>query len=58
MNAKGEEFSAARLIDVVREAGSATAAEIVLAIEHAVQDHRAGFPPNDDMTIVALRITA
>ena len=32
------------------------AREIVQAIAHAVADHRAGFPPNDDMTIVALRM--
>jgi sigma-B regulation protein RsbU (phosphoserine phosphatase) len=58
MNLQGEEFTAARLIEVVRAASGATAAELVAAIDGAVQQHRAGFPPNDDMTIVALRITA
>ena len=58
MNSRGEEFSSARLIEVVRRARSLPAKEIVHAIVQAVEDHRAGFPPNDDMTVVALRITA
>jgi sigma-B regulation protein RsbU (phosphoserine phosphatase) len=58
MNSRGEEFAAARLRDVVRATRGATAAEIVAAIEQAVHQHRAGFPPNDDTTIVVLRVTA
>jgi len=58
MNVHGEEFSAARLIDVIRSLGQVTAAEMVAAIGEAVQAHRAGFPPNDDTTIVVLRVTA
>lgn len=58
MNSRGEEFSSARLIEVVRRSRSLPAREIVHAIVQAVEDHRAGFPPNDDMTVVALRITA
>jgi phosphoserine phosphatase RsbU/P len=58
MNIQGEEFTAARLMDVVRGAANATAAELVERISQAVQDHRGGFQPNDDTTIVALRITA
>jgi sigma-B regulation protein RsbU (phosphoserine phosphatase) len=57
MNSEGEEFTAARLLDVVRSVRNKTAEEIVAAIGQAVHQHRAGFPPNDDTTIVALRIT-
>jgi sigma-B regulation protein RsbU (phosphoserine phosphatase) len=58
MNAQGEEFTSSRLIDVIRSAGNVPAADLVALIGQAVQDHRAGFPPNDDTTIVALRVTA
>jgi sigma-B regulation protein RsbU (phosphoserine phosphatase) len=56
MNSLGEEFTSARVIEVVRRSRSLAAKEIVHAIVQAVEDHRAGFPPNDDMTVVALRI--
>ncbi|MEO7191774.1 MAG: GAF domain-containing protein [Vicinamibacterales bacterium] len=57
MNSAGEEFSSARLLDVVRASVGVPAKEIVERIASAVAMHRAGFPPNDDTTIVALRIT-
>jgi len=56
MNEKGEEFTAARLMDVVSRTRTQPAREIVQAIVQAVGEHRAGFPPNDDMTVVALKI--
>jgi sigma-B regulation protein RsbU (phosphoserine phosphatase) len=56
MNERGEEFTSARLIEVVRTARQGSAREIVRAIVQAVGAHRAGFPPNDDMTVVALKI--
>jgi phosphoserine phosphatase RsbU/P len=57
MNSEGEEFGAQRLIEVVRTHQAATAAQLVENIRLAVEAHRAGFPPNDDTTIVAVRIT-
>jgi serine phosphatase RsbU (regulator of sigma subunit) len=57
MNSHGEEFTATRLLEVVRSLRTAPAGDIVAAIGQAVQDHRAGFPPNDDTTIVVVRIT-
>ena len=57
MNAAGEEFTPERLLAVVDEAKDEPAAEIVARIAGAVEQHRAGFPPNDDSTIVALRFT-
>ena len=57
MNSRGEEFSAARLTEVVQASRQLPAAEIVKAIFRAVDEHRAGFPPNDDTTVVAVKIT-
>jgi sigma-B regulation protein RsbU (phosphoserine phosphatase) len=56
MNRRGEEFGAERLREVVREQRHVTAAELVDAIERAVEAYRDGFPSNDDMTIVAVRL--
>jgi sigma-B regulation protein RsbU (phosphoserine phosphatase) len=57
MTREGEEFGAERLLEVVRRTRHETAREIVQAISAAVEDHRAGFPSNDDTTIVALKIS-
>ena len=57
MNSRFEEFTAARLIDVVARTREQTAREIVHAIVDAVAEHRAGFPPNDDTTVVVLKLT-
>ena len=57
MNTRSEEFGAERLVEVVRASRHLTADEIALAIETAVAAHRDGCPPNDDMTIVVLRLT-
>ena len=56
MNEKGDEFTPARLIQVVERTRHLTAREIVHAIVEAVAEHRAGFAPNDDMTVVALKM--
>ena len=57
MNRKSDEFGSSRLIDVVSKTRHLTAKEIVFSIVEAVEAHRAGFPPNDDTTVVALKIT-
>ncbi len=57
-DALGREFGAERLLDVVRGARQQTARVIVDAIFAAVQEFRGEATPNDDMTAVALRITA
>lgn len=57
MNANSEEFTVERLTEVVDGARDQPAGEIVARIASAVDEHRAGFPPNDDSTIVVLRIT-
>jgi sigma-B regulation protein RsbU (phosphoserine phosphatase) len=58
MNNRGEEFGAARLMDVVHASRDRPSADVVAAISSAVATHRGGFPPNDDMTIVVVRLTA
>jgi sigma-B regulation protein RsbU (phosphoserine phosphatase) len=56
MNRRGEEFGSERLVAIVRDARERPAAGIVDAILEAVEEHRGGFPSNDDMTVVAVRI--
>jgi len=58
MNEAGLEFTSERLIEVVETAHHLPAAKIVEAIFTAVEQWRAGAPPNDDMTAVAVKITA
>jgi sigma-B regulation protein RsbU (phosphoserine phosphatase) len=57
MNSRSEEFGAARLMEVVGRTRELPAQEIVKQVIQAVEEHRAGFPPNDDTTVVALRMT-
>jgi sigma-B regulation protein RsbU (phosphoserine phosphatase) len=58
MNGQGQEFTAARLIDVVGGLRDRPAAQVVEGIFAAVQEWRGETAPNDDMTAVAVRITA
>jgi sigma-B regulation protein RsbU (phosphoserine phosphatase) len=57
-NARGQEFGLERTLQIVRDTHQQPAREIVNAIFSAVQDFRGDTPPNDDMTAVAVRITA
>jgi sigma-B regulation protein RsbU (phosphoserine phosphatase) len=56
MNRKSEEFTSEGVIKVVEGSRTLSAREIVDNIVQAVDAHRAGFPPNDDTTVVAVRI--
>jgi len=56
MNSRFEEFTAARLVEVVKRTRDQTAREVVHAIVEAVAEHRAGHPPNDDTTVVVLKM--
>jgi len=58
MDRDGREFGAGRLVDEVGAAREASAREIVDRISAAVEDFRGAIPPNDDMTIVAVKITS
>jgi sigma-B regulation protein RsbU (phosphoserine phosphatase) len=57
-DALGREFGADRLIEVVTAARQRSAKDLVDGIFTAVQEFRGDTPPNDDMTAVALKITA
>lgn len=57
MNAQGQEFTAARLLDVVRNLRELPPARVVDGIFAAVHEWRGETPQNDDMTTVAVRIT-
>ena len=57
MNANGDEFTAARLLDVVTRSRELPAKRLVDEIFRAVAEWRGDTPPNDDMTAVAVRIT-
>ena len=58
MNDAGGEFTSERIIEVVNQSVQLPAAKIVEALVTAVDEWRAGAPPNDDMTAVVLKITA
>lgn len=58
MNAHGQEFTAARLLEVVAGLRDQPASKVVDAVFAAVHAWRGHTPPNDDMTAVAVRITA
>jgi sigma-B regulation protein RsbU (phosphoserine phosphatase) len=58
MNEDGEEFTAPRLIAVVEESRHGSAKAIVDAIFAAVETFRGEAIQNDDMTAVAIKITA
>jgi phosphoserine phosphatase RsbU/P len=57
MNFAGQEFTSERLVQVVERVQHLPAQKIVDAIVAAVEEWRAGAPPNDDMTAVAVKIT-
>lgn len=58
MNPAGQEFTSERLIEIVERTPHLPASRIVEAIVAGVEEWRAGAPPNDDMTAVAVKITA
>jgi sigma-B regulation protein RsbU (phosphoserine phosphatase) len=57
MNEAGDEFGAARLLTIVNDTRQESPKAIVDEIFRAVEAFRAGAPPNDDMTAVAVKIT-
>jgi sigma-B regulation protein RsbU (phosphoserine phosphatase) len=57
MNAQGEEFTADRVLEVVKSLRDAAPAQVVEGVFAAVHQWRGHTPPNDDMTTVAVRIT-
>jgi serine phosphatase RsbU (regulator of sigma subunit) len=58
MNSRGDEYTSERLAAVVGASRGLSTGQIVDAIVRSVDEHRAGFPPNDDTTVVVVKITA
>jgi len=58
MDREGREFGAERLTAEIAATRDLDARQIIERITGAVERFRDGMPPNDDMTIVAVRITA
>ncbi|MEQ1572852.1 MAG: GAF domain-containing SpoIIE family protein phosphatase, partial [Vicinamibacterales bacterium] len=58
MNGAGKEFGARQVTQIVRETRTQSARAIVDAIFDAVIEFRGGIAQNDDMTAVAVKITA
>jgi len=58
MDGQGQEFTGSRLIEVVSSLRDQPPAKVVEGIFSAVEVWRGDTPPNDDMTAVAVRITA
>lgn len=56
MNSLGEEYTTDRLVDVISQSRDLPARAIADAIVKSVEEHRAGYPPNDDTTVVVVRI--
>jgi sigma-B regulation protein RsbU (phosphoserine phosphatase) len=54
----GREFGTERLLAVIESAHDRSARDIVDAVFSAVWSFRGDTPPNDDMTAVAIKITA
>jgi sigma-B regulation protein RsbU (phosphoserine phosphatase) len=57
-NAAGEDFGNARLLEVLGGSCDRPASALVDDVFAAVQEFRGDTPPNDDMTVVAVKITA
>jgi serine phosphatase RsbU (regulator of sigma subunit) len=58
MNVNGDEFGSARLLQVIEQSRELAPRAVVDAIFDAVEAFREGFPANDDMTAVAVKIVA
>jgi sigma-B regulation protein RsbU (phosphoserine phosphatase) len=58
MDANGNEFGSERLMQTIARTRGGTARDVVNAIFDAVANFRGDTPVNDDMTAVAIRITA
>jgi serine phosphatase RsbU (regulator of sigma subunit) len=58
MDAGGGEFGSDRLMQTIAKTRGAPAREVVNAIFDAVAQFRGDTAANDDMTVVAIRITA
>jgi sigma-B regulation protein RsbU (phosphoserine phosphatase) len=57
-NPKGETFGKAALRDIIRQKASVSAQELLQAILQAVEQFRAGISPEDDVTLVVVKVSS
>ena len=55
-NQSQEQFGDDRLVELLQTMGDAKAQKVVETLRKAVEEHRQGAEPNDDMTILCLRV--
>ncbi|MEK6649461.1 MAG: PP2C family protein-serine/threonine phosphatase [Bacteroidota bacterium] len=55
MNASSEDFTEERLLDVIRRSRAKSCQEIIDTVLRAVEEHAAGTPQSDDITLLVLR---
>ena len=55
MNENRELFDEERLDDLLKTLGSTSADEIISSVKEAITKHAAGFPQNDDITMLVVR---
>ncbi len=55
MNANKEQFEEERLEALLKTFGGVSADEVISKVGEAVTTHAAGFPQNDDITMLAVR---
>lgn len=55
MNSRSEDFTEERLLEVIRQSRSKSCQEVIDTVLRAVEEHAAGTPQSDDITLVILR---
>ena len=56
MDSDGQQFGYGRLQQVASEITNSSSHDLVEALQTAVENHRKGTPPNDDLTLLGLRV--
>jgi serine phosphatase RsbU (regulator of sigma subunit) len=51
-----EQFGEDRLLAMVKEVGRQSSRPVIEALETAVTEHRGGSEPNDDLTMMCVRV--
>ena len=57
MNKEHEQFGDDRILEIIAESKDRTACQVVEALRAAVEQHRNGAAPNDDLTLLCLKIS-
>ena len=57
MNKEHEQFGDDRILEIIAESKDRTACQVVEALRAAVEQHRNGAEPNDDLTLLCMKIS-